>query len=334
MAHALTERSNGTIEMAYRGETPWHGLGQQLEAGQSIDQWIVAAGMDWKIQRSKVRFATGHDAAGRNEFAEIPDQHVLMRSDTKAPLGIVSDRYQIVQPRAVLEFFRDLTEGAGFTMETAGTMFGGRRFWALAHIGESAVIKNLADSVGGYLLLCTGADGTLATTGRFTTVRVVCNNTLSMAMSGKAAQGHESKISHRSVFDPSKMKDELGIARDAFGQWVKAMRELAGETVSYSEAEQLTFALMSAKDWDKSTQEEIATVQTTTGYQKVMALFNGEGMGSTMNGVAGTRWGWLNAVTEYTDHHIRARSTDNRLDSAWFGNGDKLKTKALELATV
>lgn len=334
MAHALTERSNGKVEMAYRGETPWHGLGQSLEAGQTIEQWITAAGMDWSIQRSKVRFATGRDQTAIEQFAEIPDQHVLMRSDSKAPLGIVSERFKVVQPRQVLEFFRDLTEHAGFTMETAGTMFGGRRFWALAHIGESAVIKNLADSVGGYLLLCTAADGTLATTGRFTTVRVVCNNTLSMAMSGKAASGHESKISHRSVFDPSRMKDELGIARDSFGIWVKTMRELAGEAVSISEAEQLTFALLSPKDWAASTQEEIATVQTTTGYQKVMALFNGEGMGSTMNGVAGTRWGWLNAVTEYTDHHIRARSTDNRLDSAWFGNGDKLKTKALEIATV
>lgn len=324
--HALTQRTNGRVEMAYRGETPWHGLGQQLEAGQSIDQWVVAAGMDWSIKRSRVRYGEGANQR------TIDDQHVLFRSDTKDHLGIVSDRFKIVQPRDVLEFFRDLTEGAGFTMETAGTMFGGRRFWALAHIGESAIIRNHADAIGGYLLLCTGADGTLATTGRFTTVRVVCNNTLGMALRGHAA--HESKISHRSVFDPTRMKDELGIARDQFGDFVRVMRQLAEEHVTHTEAEQLTFALMSDKDWSKATQEERGVTQTTTGFQKVMALFEGEGMGSTMSGVAGTKWGWLNAVTEYTDHHIRARSVDNRLDSAWFGNGDKLKSKALDLVTA
>lgn len=184
MPHALTERSNGLVEMAYKGETPWHGLGQQLEAGKTIEEWTVAAGMDWRIKRSKVRYFA--DVNGAQQL-EIPDQHVLFRNDTKAPLGIVSERFKVVQPFEVMEFFRDLTNDAGFTMETAGTMFGGRRFWALAHIGESAIIRNHADAVGGYLLLCTGADGTLATQARFTTVRVVCNNTLGMAMPGKKA---------------------------------------------------------------------------------------------------------------------------------------------------
>lgn len=326
MSHALTERSNGSIEMAYRGATPWHGLGQSLEAGQSIEQWIDAAGMDWNICRSRVRYG----AADAPRIIE--DQHVLFRSDTKDALGIVSNKFKIVQPREVLEFFRDLTEDAGFQLETAGTMFGGRRFWALAHIGESAVIRNAADMVGGYLLLCTGADGTLATTARFTTVRVVCNNTLGMALHGKAAR--EAKMTHRSVFDPARMKDELGIARDSFSAWVRTMCALATEDCDIGKAEALTFKLMTDKDWHNASQEERGVTATTNGFKKILALFSGEGQGANMSGVSGTAWGWLNAVTEYTDHHVRARSVDNRLDSAWFGNGDKLKTKALDLLTA
>jgi phage/plasmid-like protein (TIGR03299 family) len=325
MSHELTERSNGTIEMAYRGETPWHGLGQQLEAGKTIEEWTAAAGMDWRIKRSKVRYFADVDGATQ---LEIPEQHVLFRNDTKSPLGIVSERFKVVQPRDVMEFFRDLTNDAGFTMETAGTMFGGRRFWALAHIGESAVIRNHADAVGGYLLLCTGADGTLATQARFTTVRVVCNNTLGMAMSGKKA---DARVTHRSVFDPIKMKNELGLAHDEFSEWVKTMRLLAAEPMGMTSAEHATFQLLTDKDWAKATAEEVTACMATTGFKKIIDLFSGEGKGSTMSGVKDTAWGWLNAVTEYTDFHVRARNADNRLDSAWFGNGDKLKTKALDL---
>jgi phage/plasmid-like protein (TIGR03299 family) len=142
-------------EMAYVGEKAWHGLGQQVAEGATIEQMQTAAGMDWKICRSRVRY--GADDAPRI----IEDKHVLFRNDTKAALGIVSDNYKIVQPAQVLEFFRDLTESNGFKLNTAGTLFDGRRFWALASVGEEAVIMG-QDRVGGYLLLSTSCDGSLA----------------------------------------------------------------------------------------------------------------------------------------------------------------------------
>jgi phage/plasmid-like protein (TIGR03299 family) len=326
MAHQLTERANGKVEMAYVGDTPWHGLGQKLEENMTIAQWTEAAGMDWDIKRSRVRY--GDDANTRI----IEDQHVLFRSDTKDALGIVSSKFKIVQPREVMEFFADLTGVAGFTLETAGTLFGGKRFWALARTGQTAVIKSGADLVGQYLLLATAADGSLATTGRFTTVRVVCNNTISQALTGKAK--HEVKISHRSVFDSAAMKDQLGIERDGFTQWVHTMRQLASENVRNDEAEQTVFKLLTKEDWNKATLEQITDARATRGYKTIMALFEGAGKGATMSGVKGTRWGLLNAVTEYADYHVRATSQDNRLASAWFGAGDDLKTKALELLTV
>jgi phage/plasmid-like protein (TIGR03299 family) len=219
MAHELTIRTNGKAEMAYVGETPWHGLGQSLGRGRTIEEWQQAAGMDWKIARSRVRYG---DAANTRI---IEDKHVLFRSDTKDALGIVSDKFQIVQPRAVLEFFRDLTAGNGFELETAGTLYGGRRFWAMASIGKAAQIAGV-DRVGGYLLLSTGADGTLATSARFTTVRVVCNNTLTMALrkDGRNNTGVAS-VNHRSGFDADAVKNQLGITRSnmhgIFGELIK-----------------------------------------------------------------------------------------------------------------
>ena len=94
--------------MAYAGEKPWHGLGNKLQPNQSIDDWKESAGMDWSIQDSEVRFITGQNGIGT--ISAFPEQKVLYRSDTKAPLAVVSKRFQVVQPGEILEFYRDLTE--------------------------------------------------------------------------------------------------------------------------------------------------------------------------------------------------------------------------------
>ena len=194
MVAAVTVRQNGFAEMAFVGEKAWHGLGQELPEGADIETWKTAAGMDWKIQRSKVRYFA--DREGYQQL-EMPGQNVLFRSDSKAPLGIVSKDYKVVQPGEVLEFFRDLTQASGYTLNTAGTLFDGKRFWALAKVGEDAAVVG-EDMVGGYLLLSTSCDGAMATTAKFTTIRVVCNNTLSMAL--RAKDRKTVTISHRTKF--------------------------------------------------------------------------------------------------------------------------------------
>ncbi|WP_414616819.1 DUF932 domain-containing protein, partial [Stenotrophomonas muris] len=92
----------------------------------------------------------------------------------------VSKRFKVVQPGEILEFYRDLTQHSGFELETAGVLKGGKKFWAMARTGQSTSLKG-RDRVDGYLLLATACDGTLATTAQFTSVRVVCNNTLQIA---------------------------------------------------------------------------------------------------------------------------------------------------------
>ena len=323
MSHELTQRKDGMVEHAYVGEVGWHGLGQQLQEGASIEEWRKAAGMDYDVRRSRVRYGEGDNQRIMEEA------HVLFRSDTKEPLGIVSPKYKIVQPGEVLEFFRDLSAGAGFKLDTAGTLFGGRKYWALASIGESAVISNPADIVGGYLLLTTTADGTGATTGKFTTVRVVCNNTLSMAMSRK--DRNQVSVNHKQRFNPNAMKDQLGIARGQFGQFIQTMRQFSAEKLSKGAAEDLTLALLKPED---ATPDQVDKVKESRAYKGILKLFDGAGIGSQMAGVQGTEWGWLNAVTEHIDHNAHAHSADGRMDSAFFGKGDELKTKAVELLTA
>lgn len=321
MSHELTTRADGTVEFAYLASdgAPWHGLGQPMEAGQSIDAWRAAAGMDWRIQRSKVRYAV--DRTGDTEnFLELPEQHVLFRSDSKAALGVVSDRYQVVQPAEVLEFFRDVARAGGLELSAAGTIYGGRRFWATAKIGEASP-TSVQDKIGGYLLLSTSADGSLATEARLTSVRVVCKNTLQFAREdAKPAL----KVSHRSVFDPKTVQAQMGLNTAAWDAFRHNLVRLANVQVDAPYAEELVSELFAGG----SDQGDKDKARETAGFKKVMALFNGQGMGATLDGVYGTANGVLQAVTEYADHHIRARSDENRFVSSQWGSGADLKSRA------
>lgn len=139
--------------MAYVGTTPWHGLGHPLTPNQSIEVWAQQAGMDWRIESSDVSYMA-QNQRGQNIIMPFEEQRVLYRSDTHAPLSVVSQRYQEVQPKQILEFYRDLTEQSGFELETAGVLKGGKKFWALARTGQSFALKS-KDVSNGYILLAT-----------------------------------------------------------------------------------------------------------------------------------------------------------------------------------
>ena len=159
---------------------------------------------------------------------DFNDQKVLFRSDTLQPLSVVSKRYQVVQPREVLEFYRDLVDVGGFELETAGVLKGGRKLWALAQTGQEAVLRG-GDRVKAYLLLATACDGTLATTAQFTSVRVVCNNTLQMAVGDSTGAV---KVPHSTKFDPELVKKELGVGISAWDDFIYRMKALAERRVT------------------------------------------------------------------------------------------------------
>ncbi|MFV8630682.1 DUF932 domain-containing protein [Ralstonia pseudosolanacearum] len=310
--------------MAYTGQQPWHGLGNQLAPNQPIEVWTERAGMNWSIESSDVRFVTGNGTLGA--IHAYPEQRVLYRSDTKTPLSVVSARYQVVQPREVLEFYRDLTEVGGFQLETAGVLKEGRKFWALAKTGQTGMLKG-KDKVDGYLLLATACDGTLATTAQFTSIRVVCNNTMQIALGDSTGAV---KVSHRSQFDAQAVKRQLHICVSSWDAFMARTKALAERKVTDSAAEAffrrvLTYPTTTADDRDTLAVNERAI-------KAVGQLYGGRGKGAGLPSASGTAWGLLNSVTEYVDHHRRARSDDHRLDAAWFGAGAVLKQKAWDEA--
>ncbi|WP_414449795.1 DUF932 domain-containing protein [Burkholderia sp. 22PA0099] len=310
--------------MAYVNETPWHGLGSQLAPNQPIEVWAKQAGMDWQIESTDVRYLSGNAGGNLGSIHSFPEQRVLYRSDTKAPLSVVSSRYQVVQPRAILEFYRDLTEVGGFALETAGVLKEGKKLWALARTGQSVSLKG-KDTVNGYLLLATACDGTLATTAQFTSVRVVCNNTLQIALGDSAGCV---KVPHRTQFDAQAVKRQLGIAISSWDGFMVRMKALSERTVNDAAAESffrrvLTYPVSTGQLTQATNDSAIKTVQS---------LYTGKGMGSTLESASGTAWGLVNSITEFVDHQRRARSEDHRQDAAWFGTGAALKQKAWDEA--
>jgi len=318
MAHQLEQ-------MAYIGDTPWHGLGNQLTQNQPVEVWAQQAGMDWRIESSNVSYMA-QNARGQSIIMPYEEQRVLYRSDTHAPLSVVSQRYQEVQPMEILEFYRDLTEQSGFELETAGVLKGGKKFWALARTGQSTALKG-KDVSNGYILLATACDGTLATTAQFTNIRVVCNNTLAIALRGQSSGAGVVKVPHSTKFDADKVKQQLGISVRAWDEHMYEMKQLSQRKVTQGEAAAYFDAVFNNTSMSVADQEEniiqfyrnIATPNPAKeksepngrAMTKVMDMFNGQGRGAELSSAKDTAYGLLCSITEFADHERRAMSTDH-----------------------
>lgn len=326
MTAGITIRRNGKAEMAaVDGVHVWWESKQlkaeRVKRGVSIEDMRVAAGMDWKIGRSRVRYGEG-----KNQLT-WDDHHVLFRSDTKAPLGLVSDSYKVVQPAQILEMFRDVTSAGGATLETAGTLFGGRKFWCMARLDGAETDIGGGDTILGYLLGITSADGSAKTTLTETSVCVVCNNTAQMALS---EGGKRVSVSHRSEMTPEKlasMSKQLSESGKNFKAYTDAARLLAKAKFGARDAEQFVEQLL--REQKVAFAEDITKAK---GYVAIMDLFNGKLLGAELQSRSGTLWGLVNSVTEYVDHHVAAKDTSISMDSAWFGRGDQLKSAAMAKA--
>ncbi|NCC40375.1 MAG: DUF932 domain-containing protein [Gammaproteobacteria bacterium] len=346
MAHEL-DFSRGRAAMAYTrtGGTPWHGLGAPLPDDASLEEWRDAAGFDWQIEKAPVTFIDRHGIT-----RQMPDRFVLHRSDTGAPLSVMSGRYREVQPAQVLDFFADVCESQRWTMETAGVLKGGAQYWALAKAGLEAFIDG-TDHHELYMLLATSADGSLATLAQATDVRVVCANTLGFALND--AKGKRVTVRHNTLFDAQVIKRELGMVDfdaswDAFIEQMKTLQQ-----VEVNEAEARTFfseLLRPSQDrpaargnHQAETFEQLLGGSARGGYTRIetdraepeRAIRGLEDLMTsyhTAPGAApGSAYGLVQGVTHWLDH-VRGPDQGRRLSSTWFGQGARLKDAAVDAA--
>ena len=341
MAHQISFDIRGKAQMAYINDVPWHSLGQQLTAGATIETWSREAGMDFQIVATPVRYDLPEgktstrftDAQSLSTQGTHDSMKVLLRNDSNAVLGVVGNKYKVVQPIEVLEFFRNLTEEYHFELETAGVLFNGAKYWALANTGKAARIgkKGSKDEVRGYLLLTTSCDGTLQTTAQFTSVRVVCNNTLTASLLNPKDKIGAIKVSHRSTFKAEDVQSKLGIDT-GWTRFVDAANELAKIHVTSEQASKFLVKLLQDAN-DRTKNMDADKVLASKEAQVMLQLFDGKGRGADMASSKGTAWGLVNAVTEAVDH-LRGVSQDARLYQAWYHAGNVIKRAAFDEAAV
>jgi phage/plasmid-like protein (TIGR03299 family) len=317
MSHEL-DFSTGKPAMAYVGERPWHRLGNELKAGQSIDEWVKAAGLDWDIQMLPVQFFVD------DEYHLMPARFVLARSDTHQPLSVVSDEYTPVQPREVLEFYRDLVARRHYTLETAGALNGGRKVWALARTGLVAnVADNPADTLGAFVLLATSCDKSLATTATFTSVRVVCQNTLNFAVTDMKSAGRRSiKVNHSQKFNADQIHEELGLMDASWDSFKEKLNPLCSRKLDLTDAREYFLKLLLS---DAELNAGKISEKKNRELLQLLSLFDAA-PGQSIETAKRTLWGAVNAVTYFVDH-VRGGANE-RVDSAWFGSGGVLKARA------
>lgn len=304
--------------MAYVGETPWHGLGSKVEETITLEEFQKEAGLDWTVSKRPVWYANTLGTGTNNTFK---DRFVLARDSDDRPFSVVSGRYKPVQPKEIFEFFRDLLAMHNMKMHTAGSLMNGGRIWCLAQTGDVHKVLGV-DRVDSYLLLSTSYDLTLSTLAQFTSVRVVCNNTLQQAL--RDATGRIT-IPHIREFNIGEIHNQLGIGREQWSAFTQALDVLAKMKIDANKAAEVMDKVFEIPE------DPIKRMQNSDRLhaQNVVDMFRQQRFkGADLAGMTG--WGLLNSTTEYIDWHKRARGgQSSRLNNAWFGEGAKLKQNTM-----
>jgi len=303
------------------GATPWGNLGKSINPNASVDEWAETAGFDFNIEAQP---AMCYDP-NTDKIITYDSKRMLFRSDTQAPLSIVSDKYEIVQPRAVLGFFKELVDQFGFKLHTAGILHNGKRYWALAEVGESFRIFG-QDSVHSFVSLATACDGSLATIISPTSLRPVCNNMFNYLIRDMKNNGVV-KIRHINEFDKDIAIEKLQTQQ--FAEFGEHAVEMAKHKLSDKEAVEFLLRVFGDIPDDQIVDEKVIEESASARTVKnVFELYSGTGLGSHLDSAKGTVWGVFNAITEHIDFHRNTRSQDNRLDYSMIGQGQDTKSLA------
>lgn len=311
------------FETGFFTRTPaWHKLGTVVEEAPSVKDAILLAGLDWPVEERKLLAMNdeGHP------LLQIPTHKALFRGTDKQLLGVVGADYQVMQNTKAFEFFEPFVQSKLVKLEAAGSLKGGKRVWVLAKIdgADGNVVGN--DAVRGYLLLSNAHDGTQAVRVQFTSIRVVCWNTLSAAENAKAERFISVRHTGRLESGLDAVQKSVDIARKTFDISIENYKKLAEAGCSWDQLQQYVRKVFGyeARPLDEMPRcwDYIATV-----------FERGPGVG-TIAGVKGTWWAAYNAVTDYIDHaQGQGRGEESRLHSSWFGVGGVRRNEAMRYAS-
>lgn len=321
--------------MAWTGEKPWHGLGIEVSDDLSPAEMMQAAELDWTV--SKRPAYTLNECEWYNEVGVMPvdGHHFIVRDSDNHVLSHCGDEYMPIQNEEVFDFFKKFTDAGHMKMETAGSLKNGSEIWGLAKISSDFQLAG-GDEVKGYLLINQPHVAGKAMVIKFTPIRVVCNNTLTLAL---ADGGAAFRMPHIRSFDTEVQQaaaEALGLSesrREEFREQAEFLssRQFNQESVMNYIAELYQPSLLIEKAKARSDEEFVLQEKFTRTAEMVMGAID-QSPGATLKSAKGTWWGALNGVTFVEDHKRQGQAEGNALHSAWFGAGANRKAKALSKA--
>ena len=320
MSHEL-EIIDGNGQMFYRGETPWHKLGTFIDPEKELtsEEAIVAAGLDWEVETQPLYLADGTLAPSR----------AVVRTDRNDILGVVGNGYTPLQNRKAFDFFDPFIQSKQAFFETAGSLRGGKRVWVLATLNSDVMRIKGDDVVKKYILLSNSHDGTMAVRAGFTPIRVVCNNTLSMAHQKGTSQ--LVRINHGSNVEENveRVREIMNLANQQFEATAEQYRFLANKQVNQTDLETLVKLVFTGPKYVEMEKDGLTPNKRII--ENIIPLFE-KGRGNYMAEIKGTAWAAYNAVNEYLQYE-RGSDEDTRLNNMWFGDSATLNQRALDIIT-
>lgn len=305
--------------MAYAGAVPWHGLGVKVDKVMTAEEAIMAGGLGWEVNKEPIYLKSGK---------KIEGQFATVRQDRGLPLGVVGDRYTVLNNKDAFGFLDGIITEKSAVYHTVGSLGKGERIWLLAKLPKTVRVTH-DDIVDQYLLLSNSHDGTSAVTVRFTPIRVVCQNTLIASFNQSS---HVVSVRHTTnmTMKVSEARRILGISVKFYDQFEEMAQAMTKITMKKDTVETFLAGLGLGKEATKESTRAKNVKDAVLDYSE-------NGKGNRLEGVKGSLWAYLNGAVEYVDYGRTVRNTtdnlqSNRLQSVWFGSGAELKKKAWDTA--
>jgi len=308
--------------MFYVGEKPWHGLGTPLDESPTIEEALELAGMNWRVSKRSTYF----DRFEGNEMSRKETGHfVTVRTDTGEPLGNVGTKYEVLDNIDAFRPFEVIAD-YGYTLETAGVIDMGKKVWILAKTPNTYKVGD--DDIMDYILMYTSHDGSSGSCFRDVNIRVVCNNTLTWALSSKTQ--NEYKLRHTSSIK-GRVEELTKNLETREGNVALAIGDMNRMTEVDMTPEMLKLYIETVMPWLKNRHKEsvpelgiFVRNRAKPVYEKITDLFyNGAGnKGRTL-------WDAYNAITEYHDH---AKNHKDWVKGTQFGSSNRDKSRAFYVA--
>jgi len=329
--------------MAWAGDIPWHGLGVEVDSTLTPLKMLETAELDWTVSKRPSYTIDSPSWSDDVGLIQAEDTYHIVRDSDNTILSHCGKNYIPIQNEDVFKFFKRFTEAGHMTMETAGSLRNGKEIWGLAKISSDFELAG-GDKIGGYLLINQPHVAGKSMTIKLTPIRVVCNNTLTLALE---AGGNQFRMPHVREFGD----DVIQTAEEALGLSETKMQEFQqyATTLSKAKAKHSDVIDYVAEIYQPDMlmqyklEQKLRSEGKAVGIQEPLAeklnkfpalamegYYNSPG--ANLKSAKDTWWGAFNAVTYVEDHLRSSQVKGNALHSAWFGAGANRKAKALDMA--